>query len=156
MGHKLGFDDLYAQQDRDNLMYGYLTTGERRMPSQVQAGNARPGRQGMQHLKLRGSAAAVTRRTANAARRSDNPVTPLAGGTVNVSIGTLPAGKSVAITFQAQLNPSMPLGTSTVSTQGTVSGGNFSSVLTDDQPGTAAPNSLAGACRKGRMRWRYS
>lgn len=140
LGHKLGLDDSYSLKDRDNLMYGYLTTGERRLPSQGQAGNARPGRQGTQHLKLRASATAVTRRTANAARRSDNPNTPLAGGTVNVTIGTLPAGKSVAITFQAQLNVSMPLGTTTVSTQGTVSGGNFASVLTDDQPGTAAPN----------------
>jgi hypothetical protein len=128
LGHKLGLDDLYAQQDRDNLMYGYLTTGERRMPSQGQAGNARPGRQGTQHLKLR----AATRSNSTAARRSDNPVTPLAGGTVNVSIGTLPAGKTVAITFQATLNTSMPLGTTVVTTQGTVSGGNFSSVLTDD------------------------
>jgi len=145
LGHKLGLDDSYSSKDRDNLMYGYLTVGERRLPASgqalnSQAGNARSGRQGTQHLKLRASAAAVTRRTANAARRSDNPNTPLAGGTVNVSIGTLPAGKSVAITFQAQLNVSMPLGTNTVSTQGTVSGGNFSSVLTDDQPGTAAPN----------------
>src|SRR5207253_3828015 len=25
MGHKLGLDDSYAETDRDNLMYGYLT-----------------------------------------------------------------------------------------------------------------------------------
>jgi len=25
MGHRLGLDDSYAEQDRDNIMYGYLT-----------------------------------------------------------------------------------------------------------------------------------
>ena len=40
MGHKLGLDDSYAEKDRDNLMYGYLTVGERRLPAQGQAANA--------------------------------------------------------------------------------------------------------------------
>src|SRR5205807_10225578 len=40
MGHKLGLDDSYAEQDRDNLMYGYLTVGERRLPSKGQAVSA--------------------------------------------------------------------------------------------------------------------
>src|SRR5207302_7669975 len=42
MGHKLGLDDSYAEQDRDNLMYGYLTVGERRIPSKGQAASASP------------------------------------------------------------------------------------------------------------------
>jgi len=33
MGHALGLDDTYAAQDRDNLMYGFLTKGERRLPA---------------------------------------------------------------------------------------------------------------------------
>src|SRR5205814_5433304 len=37
MGHKLGLGDSYSQKDRDNLMYGYLTVGERRLPSNGQA-----------------------------------------------------------------------------------------------------------------------
>jgi hypothetical protein len=141
MGHKLGLDDLYAQRDRNNLMYGYLTTGERRLPAQGQAQNARPGRQGTQHLKLR----AATPSSSTAARRSDNQITPLAGGTVNVTIGTLPQGKSVAITFQATLNGSMPFGTSEVGTQGTVhwaedvGGVGGAGVLTDD-PSPDAPH----------------
>src|SRR5204863_6193399 len=30
MGHSLGLNDSYLAQDRDNLMYGFLTKGERR------------------------------------------------------------------------------------------------------------------------------
>jgi hypothetical protein len=33
MGHCLRLPDTYAAQDRDSLMYGYLTVGERRLPS---------------------------------------------------------------------------------------------------------------------------
>lgn len=54
------------------------------------------------------------------------------GETVNVSIGTLPAGKSISIIFDVTVNNSLPPGTTSVSQQGTVSGSNFSSVVTDD------------------------
>src|SRR2546429_135858 len=37
MGHRLGLADSYAEKDRDNIMYGYLTVGERRLPAQGQA-----------------------------------------------------------------------------------------------------------------------
>ena len=40
MGHKLGFDDTYSASDRDSLMYGFLTVGERRLPAQPQAHRA--------------------------------------------------------------------------------------------------------------------
>ncbi|MBV9923746.1 MAG: DUF5011 domain-containing protein [Acidobacteria bacterium] len=71
--------------------------------------------------------------TANAAA-----LAPLfSGETVNVNVGTLPAGKSMTITFQATINN--PFNASQASNQGTVSGTNFSNVLTDD-PATAAPN----------------
>jgi hypothetical protein len=119
MGHKLGLPDTYAERDRDNLMYGYLTVGERRLPAPGQARNAKPG-QTTQHLKLR-SASAVSRRAGTVTRLSDTPVTPLSGETVHVIIGTLGAGKSVTITFQVMLNTAMPAGTSTITTQGTVS-----------------------------------
>ena len=33
MGHELGLPDSYADADRDSLMYGRLTVGERRLPS---------------------------------------------------------------------------------------------------------------------------
>jgi len=35
LGHHLGFPDAYAAHARDTLMYGYLTTGERRMLSDL-------------------------------------------------------------------------------------------------------------------------
>ncbi len=54
-----------------------------------------------------------------------------AGETVNVSIGTLPAGKSITIIYDVMVNDPLPSGTTSVSQQGTVSGSNFSSV-TDD------------------------
>lgn len=59
---------------------------------------------------------------------------PFSGETINVNIGTLPAGKSMTITFQATIDT--PFNATQVSNQGTVSytGG---SVLTDD-PATGA------------------
>jgi hypothetical protein len=42
MGHALGLNDSYAEQDRDNVMYGFLTKGERRLPAKNQAMTASP------------------------------------------------------------------------------------------------------------------
>ena len=58
-------------------------------------------------------------------------VVPQAGETVSHSVGTLLAGKTVHIQFQVTVNNPY-LGGTTVSNQGTVSGSNFSDVLTDD------------------------
>lgn len=58
-----------------------------------------------------------------------------AGETVNVTILTLPAGKSVTIKFEATINN--PVTAAEVSNQGKVTGTNFADVLTDD-PDTAA------------------
>jgi hypothetical protein len=33
MGHRLGLPDSYVAGDRDGVMYGYLTKGERRLPT---------------------------------------------------------------------------------------------------------------------------
>ena len=57
------------------------------------------------------------------------------GETVTVNIGTLPAGKSMTITFQATIDT--PFNATQVSNQGAVSGTNFATVLTDD-PDTGA------------------
>jgi hypothetical protein len=63
------------------------------------------------------------------------------GGTVSINIGTLRAGESVTITFQVDVdNPYN--GPANVSNQGTVSGTNFSNVLTDDAGGGAADPTL--------------
>ena len=61
------------------------------------------------------------------------PAPALSGETVTVPAFTLPAGKSVTIKFQVTVNgPSLPLGTTQISNQATLSGSNFSNVLTDD------------------------
>ena len=60
---------------------------------------------------------------------------------VMLSIGTLPAGESVIITFNASVDNPFTGALPQVSNQGTVSGSNFSDVLTDDPSvgGTADP-----------------
>ena len=63
--------------------------------------------------------------------RTVQPVPAQSGETVSVPAFTLPAGKSVTIKFQVTVNgPSLPLGTTKITNQGTVSGSNFSNVLT--------------------------
>src|SRR5258705_221313 len=52
---------------------------------------------------------------------------------VMLNIGTLPAGKSITITFNVTVNNPFLGATAQVSNQGTVSGTNFSDVLTDDR-----------------------
>ena len=58
-------------------------------------------------------------------------VSPSSAENVSSSIGTLLAGKTVHIQFQVTVNNPY-LGGATVSNQGSVSGSNFSTVLTDD------------------------
>jgi hypothetical protein len=61
------------------------------------------------------------------------PATPaLSGETVNVPIGTLPAGKSATIKFRVTVNNPLPDGTTRILNQSTVSGSNFSNVTTTD------------------------
>lgn len=64
--------------------------------------------------------------------------TSFAQGPVN--IGTIHPGDSVVIIYDVTINtPLVPPNAPSISNQGTVSGGNFASVLTDD-PDTPAPN----------------
>ena len=76
MGHALGLGDSYAADDRDDLMYGWLFIGERRLP-----GRARPTARSPARSPARSSSAAP------------------------VNIGTLPAGKTVTIQWQATIDP---------------------------------------------------
>ena len=66
---------------------------------------------------------------------------PSAATDVNVNIGALPAGKSVTVSFQAAVANPFPAGADQVSNQGTVTGANFASFMTDDPDvgGTADP-----------------
>ncbi len=54
------------------------------------------------------------------------------GETVNVNIGSLPAGKSITIYFDVTVDRNLPLTESSVQQQGLVSGANFTNVSTDD------------------------
>ncbi|MBL9156129.1 MAG: cadherin-like domain-containing protein [Verrucomicrobiales bacterium] len=107
MGHSLGLCDTYDPLRRSHLMYGFLTAGERRAPRRGEAEGAVPHTHDRPHY--------------------------LGGELV---IGTLPAGKSITITYQATVNTS-PTTFTSVSSQGTVSGSNFANVLTND-PATPA------------------
>ncbi|HVY70881.1 MAG TPA: Ig-like domain-containing protein, partial [Verrucomicrobiae bacterium] len=106
MGHALGLEDTYAAQDRDNLMYGFLTKGERRLPALNQALGATP-----------------------------HPGTATHFLSAPLTIGDLPAGKTVTITYVVTITSPA----ASITSQGTVSGGNFTSVVTND-PQTGAAN----------------
>lgn len=54
------------------------------------------------------------------------------GETVNITLGTLPAGKRVIIKFRVTVDTPLPLGTTRLLNQGTVSGSNFGAVTTTD------------------------
>ncbi|HEX5705874.1 MAG TPA: Ig-like domain-containing protein [Pyrinomonadaceae bacterium] len=70
--------------------------------------------------------------TVNAASNAAIAPAIFSGETVNVSIGTLPAGKTVRISFQVTVNNPFTGAQPQVSNQGTVSGDNFAAVQTDD------------------------
>jgi uncharacterized repeat protein (TIGR01451 family) len=57
---------------------------------------------------------------------------PTSFADVNLSIGVLPAGKSITITFNVTVDDPFPGPGAQVCNQGTVSGTNFANVLTDD------------------------
>jgi uncharacterized repeat protein (TIGR01451 family) len=68
-------------------------------------------------------------------------LTPFAGETVSLAIGSLPAGKSVTIVFRATINtPVTPAGTTQVCNQGTVTADGPISVQTDDPDVVGAAN----------------
>ncbi len=78
------------------------------------------------------------------ARTSENtkdkkPPKPESGGTVNLNVGTIPAGSTAVINFQVTVNGAAPQGTTQIANQGSVSGSNFATVSTDD-PDTVATN----------------
>ncbi len=106
MGHQLGLGDLYDRDARGRLMFGYLIPGERRLPQAGEADGAIPtGRSHDEYL-----------------------LAPFV-------IGDLPAGKSVTLTFRAEVD--LAVGTE-ISLQGTVSGDNFDDVLSDNPDTVAA------------------
>jgi large repetitive protein len=145
MGHKLGLDDSYAEKDRDSLMYGYLTVGERRTPAYGEAKNAKPEAiAGVHHLTLkeaevRGQKSEVRLDNASNVRLETRnsklgtiavPVAAcspsgISGGSICVDIPTLHNGDSITITYQVTVNNLPNLSQTSpaqVSNFGTVSG----------------------------------
>ncbi|MEY2494848.1 MAG: large repetitive protein [Verrucomicrobiota bacterium] len=123
MGHALGLPDTYDEKDRDKVMYGFLTNGERRVPAAGDAFGAKPG----DHAKPQFLAAPAV---------SDK-----------YTIGDIPPGKTVVVTFQVQVeNPLNPTNTTQISNQGTVSGTNFATVngVSINNPNTDSDNPPAG------------
>lgn len=67
----------------------------------------------------------------SASARAVASMSPFSGETVNLSVGTIPPGKSVTIMFQVTVNTPFPNGVCSVSNQGHVTGTNFSPVDTN-------------------------
>jgi hypothetical protein len=156
IGHRLDIPDSYAAADRDSLMYGYLTKGERRLPITGQAEHAVYGVNHDAHflsLLLNDSKPQATRAQArrsasrsfngHASSRSKALTSALmpSGETVTSNIGSLPTGKHVQVTFKVTVN--VPFSGTQVSNQGTVAGtmapATPFSIVTDD-PATVASN----------------
>ncbi|HEX8480279.1 MAG TPA: Ig-like domain-containing protein, partial [Allosphingosinicella sp.] len=74
LGHQIGLADDYASAHGDDLMYGYMNVGERRLPASGDAHGAVPGSVGATAFAL----------------------TP-------VVVGTLPAGKTVDVFFNSTI-----------------------------------------------------
>jgi hypothetical protein len=154
IGHRLGLPDRYDDSDRDSVMYGYLTVGERRLPSAGQAKRSAAGPlTGRHHLMLaQQDETFIPTATPLSSSLQEKPLTqgrkpvgrqkvpgdPNAPPCVNdsghvcVIIGNLRAGDSVTITFQVTVN--MPYAWwPNVSNQGSTSyNESGSAVLTDD------------------------
>ncbi len=102
MGHTLGLADDCTPAARENVMYGFLTPGERRLPFRDQALDAQPDHDGGIHYAI-----------------------------APINIGILPSGKSITLTFRVTVANPMPPGTCVISNQGSVTA-NGATVLTDD------------------------
>jgi hypothetical protein len=100
LGHQIGLDDDYSTADADDLMYGYMNVGERRLPASGEAAGAVPGSIGSTAFAL----------------------TP-------VSVGTLPSNKVVDVFFKATIDLQSDKFISALSNDSTISGSNFSNVV---------------------------
>lgn len=132
-------------QSLETLMQNTLGPSVRRLPDSSSI--ALPAAQAKASEKPAGAQNSVVARVSRPASqdlRSANPVksnhvvrtrtsaAPMSFADVLLNIGTLPAGESVTITFNATVNNPFTGASPQVSNQGTVSGSNFGSVLTDD------------------------
>src|SRR4051812_14399683 len=63
----------------------------------------------------------------------------ISNGQINQSLGTLLPGEFVIMQYDVTITNQIPTGVTALTNQGTLSGGNFANVLTDD-PSTASTN----------------
>ncbi|MCU1441719.1 MAG: hypothetical protein JWP85_2716, partial [Rhodoglobus sp.] len=108
MGHVLGLNDTYSLMERNNIMYGHLTQGERRLPARDQARGATPFSGGVTHFLTNVIPDPVVNPTG-----IDTLINP-------VNIATLPAGKGVVIKYDVQIESPIVGGTQ-LDSQATVS-----------------------------------
>jgi uncharacterized repeat protein (TIGR01451 family) len=106
--------------------------GKAKAPKAADVASAKPSAQPRQEL-----AKNVQRNSRGITRRHHAKLTPRAAAAnslvdVMLNIGILPAGKTITITFDATVDDPFPGPGAEVCNQGTVSGTNFSNVLTDD------------------------
>ena len=158
MLHVIGQEKEWSLNYMDTLMSRTLATGVRRLPSVrpekigkltrpgggpgVNRASSAPGAGASQTASTRAMLERRMRPIFSAfpspvAYSRPNPsfnaaVAPaVAMMPVAVSVGTLPAGKSITITFNVTINDPFPASICQVSNQGSVSGSNFATVLTN-------------------------
>lgn len=102
LGHQAGLDDTYLLSDRDDLMYGYINVGERRVPAWGESYGATPGEGG----------------------HTDFALAP-------VTVGGLPAGKSVDVIWRSTVDAQTSKVITNVTGQATVSGTGFTTVTSN-------------------------
>jgi hypothetical protein len=100
LGHQIGLDDEYVTSEGDDVMFGYMKVGERRLPAEGEADGAVPGSVGATAFAL----------------------TP-------VSVGTLPSNKTVDVFFRATIDLQFDKAISPLMNTATISGSNFATVL---------------------------
>ena len=100
LGHQIGLDDEYVTSSGDDVMFGYMKVGERRLPADGESNGAVPGSIGSTAFAL----------------------TP-------VLVGTLPSNKVVDVYFKATIDQQVDKYISPLMNTATISGNNFSTVL---------------------------
>ena len=162
LGRALGREKLRLESPQGWLLQNTLSTGTRRAPAfktqevgkvrqpsdsalksaQQATASAPKATVSAQPNGRRAESARKVERSRRLAKNSHHAsVSNSSLADVSVSIGRLPAGETVIIRFAVTVDNPFPGATAEVSNQGTVSGTNFTSVLTDDPSvvGTADP-----------------
>jgi hypothetical protein len=106
LGHQIGLDDEYSTSEGEDVMFGYMRVGERRLPADGEADGAVPGSIGATAFAL----------------------TP-------VSVGTLPSNKTVDVFFQATIDTQTDKFITHLNNNSTISSttNSFSNVVANEQ-----------------------